>query len=199
MRDKRYQKTEKGLDDLADLMLGRINGCIDDRTKKSVKIKSAIVTKVNEDGTVNVKLPDDESDGFSRLQNQSVYELSVGDSVEVLLKEGSFTNSWVIAKHGGGARRASLENQNSSVSVVTVNGGGGASGNISNTDLNTVVTSGNYLLGSGNTNIPDNCEGSIMAVGSSGSSAYQQIFKYAESGIMYRAYNGTAWTEWRTV
>lgn len=130
MRDKRYQKTEKGLDDLADLMLGRINSCIDDRNKKTVKIKSAIVTKVNEDGTVNVKLPDDESDGFSRLQNQSVYELNVGDSVEVMLKEGSFTNSWVIAKHGGGAKRVNLVNQGM-VSVVTVNGdssGGSSSG-----------------------------------------------------------------------
>ena len=41
-------------------MLGRINSCVDDRAKKNVKIKSATVTKVNEDGTVNVSLPDDE-------------------------------------------------------------------------------------------------------------------------------------------
>lgn len=130
MRDKRYQGTEKGLDDLADLMLGRINSCVDDRTKKSVKIKSAIVTKVNEDGTVNVKLPDDDSDGFSRLQNQSVYELNVGDSVEILLKEGSFTNSWVIAKHGGGTKRVNLVNQGT-LSVVTVNGSGSSGGSSS--------------------------------------------------------------------
>lgn len=129
MRDRRYQSTEKGLDDLADLMLNRINSCVDDRTKKAVRIKSAVVTKVNDDGTVNVQLPDDDGSGFSRLQNQSVYELNVGDSVEILLKEGSFTNSWVIAKHGGGTKRVNLVNQGT-LSIVTgrTSSGGGSSG-----------------------------------------------------------------------
>ena len=129
MRDRRYQSTEKGLDDLADLMLNRINSCVDDRTKKAVKIKSAIVTKVNDDGTVNVQLPNEDGSGFSRLQNQSVYELNVGDSVEILLKEGSFTNSWVIAKHGGGTKRVNLVNQGT-LSIVTgrTSSGGGSSG-----------------------------------------------------------------------
>lgn len=135
MRDKRYQSTEKGLNDLADLMLGRINSCVDDRTKKAVKIKSAIVTKVNDDGTVNVQLPNDDGSDFSRLQNQSVYELNVGDSVEILLKEGSFTNSWVIAKHGGGTKRVNLVNQGT-LSIVSGgtssggNSGGGGTGDI---------------------------------------------------------------------
>ena len=128
MRDKRYQSTEKGLDDLADLMLGRINSCVDDRTKKAVKIKSAIVTKVNDDGTVNVQLPNDDGSDFSRLQNQSVYELNVGDSVEILLKEGSFTNSWVIAKHGGGTKRVNLVNQGSLSIVSGGTSSGGSSG-----------------------------------------------------------------------
>ena len=129
MRDRRYQSTEKGLDDLADLMLNRINSCVDDRTKKAVKIKSAVVTKVNDDGTVNVQLPNEDGSGFSRLQNQSVYELNVGDSVEILLKEGSFTNSWVIAKHGGGTKRVNLVNQGT-LSIVTgrTSSGGGSSG-----------------------------------------------------------------------
>ena len=129
MRDRRYQSTEKGLDDLADLMLNRINSCVDDRTKKAVKIKSAIVTKVNDDGTVNVQLPNEDGSGFSRLQNQSVYELNVGDSVEILLKEGSFTNSWVIAKHGGGTKRVNLVNQGT-LSIITgrTSSGGGSSG-----------------------------------------------------------------------
>ena len=129
MRDRRYQSTEKGLDDLADLMLNRINSCVDDRTKKAVKIKSAVVTKVNDDGTVNVQLPNEDGSGFSRLQNQSVYELNVGDSVEILLKEGSFTNSWVIAKHGGGTKRVNLVNQGT-LSIITgrTSSGGGSSG-----------------------------------------------------------------------
>lgn len=129
MRNRQYQSTEKGLDNLADLMLSRINSCVDDRTKKAVKIKSAVVTKVNDDGTVNVQLPNEDGSGFSRLQNQSVYELNVGDSVEILLKEGSFTNSWVIAKHGGGTKRVNLVNQGT-LSIVTgrTSSGGGSSG-----------------------------------------------------------------------
>lgn len=136
MRDRRYQSTEKGLDDLADLMLNRINSCVDDRTKKAVRIKSAVVTKVNDDGTVNVQLPDDDGSGFSRLQNQSVYELNVGDSVEILLKEGSFTNSWVIAKHGGGTKRVNLVNQGT-LSIVTgrTSSGGGSSGGSGSGDI----------------------------------------------------------------
>lgn len=136
MRDRRYQSTEKGLYDLADLMLNRINSCVDDRTKKAVRIKSAVVTKVNDDGTVNVQLPDDDGSGFSRLQNQSVYELNVGDSVEILLKEGSFTNSWVIAKHGGGTKRVNLVNQGT-LSIVTgrTSSGGGSSGGSSSGDI----------------------------------------------------------------
>lgn len=335
MRDKRYQSTEKGLDDLADLMLGRINSCVDDRTKKAVKIKSAIVTKVNDDGTVNVQLPNDDGSDFSRLQNQSVYELNVGDSVEILLKEGSFTNSWVIAKHGGGTKRVNLVNQGT-VSVIsggTSSGGssgGGSSGTgdvaleqhilnhsnphmvtktqvglsnvdnvkqysvsnpppypvssvnsktgavqltasdvgavsnssitktltdsddqiptskavadamsaagygdmlkakyapnsedtvekaykdedgnnikstyqkkggvLSNTNLNTVVESGNYFLGTGNTNIPDDCAGNIMMVGGASTAAFQAIFKFSTNSIVHRCYNGTTWTNWR--
>ena len=131
MRDKRYQSTEKGLNDLADLMLGRINSCVDDKAKKNVKIKSATVTKVNEDGTVNVSLPDDGGNGFSRIQNQSVYELSVGDSVEIMLKEGSFSNCWVIAKHGGGSKRVNLVN---SGSIPVTNTGGTSGGSGSDSD-----------------------------------------------------------------
>lgn len=171
MRDKRYSSTEKGLDDLADLMLSRINSCVDDKNQKNVKIKSAIVTKVNDDGSVNVKLPDDEGDGFTRIQNQSVYELSEGDSVEILLKDGSFTNSWIIAKHGGGTKRTGVSNS-STVSVVTTSGSSN-SGTLTNTDLDTVLTSGNYFIGSGNTNVPSECEGSIMVTCRVSTSAYQ--------------------------
>jgi hypothetical protein len=45
------------------------------------------------------------------------------------LKEGSFTNSWVIAKHGGGTKRVNLVNQGT-LSIVTgrTSSGGGSSG-----------------------------------------------------------------------
>ena len=243
MRDKRYQSTEKGLDDLADLMLGRINSCVDDRAKKNVKIKSATVTKVNEDGTVNVSLPDDEGNGFSRIQNQSVYELDVGDSVEIMLKEGSFSNCWVIAKHGGGSKRVNLVNSGS----ISVTGGGSSSGEssgggttgggdmlksayapnsndtvekafkdedgnnivntymkksgiINDTNLDTVLGSGNYFIGTGNTNVPDGCDGCMLFVGGASTSAFQCIFKYSDSTILYRAYQAIGgWNAWKVI
>ena len=243
MRDKRYQSTEKGLDDLADLMLGRINSCVDDRAKKNVKIKSATVTKVNEDGTVNVSLPDDEGNGFSRIQNQSVYELDVGDSVEIMLKEGSFSNCWVIAKHGGGSKRVNLVNSGS----ISVTGGGSSSGGssgggttgggdmlksayapnsndtvekafkdedgnnivntymkksgiINDTNLDTVLGSGNYFIGTGNINVPDGCDGCMLFVGGASTSAFQCIFKYSDSTILYRAYQAIGgWNAWKVI
>ena len=243
MRDKRYQSTEKGLDDLADLMLGRINSCVDDRAKKNVKIKSATVTKVNEDGTVNVSLPDDEGNGFSRIQNQSVYELDVGDSVEIMLKEGSFSNCWVIAKHGGGSKRVNLVNSGSISVTGGVSSSGGSSGGgtigggdmlksayapnsndtvekafkdedgnnivntymkksgiINDTNLDTVLGSGNYFIGTGNTNVPDGCDGCMLFVGGASTSAFQCIFKYSDSTILYRAYQAIGgWNAWKVI
>ena len=47
------------------------------------------------------------------------------------MKEGSFTNSWVIAKHGGGTKRVNLVNQGT-LSIVTgrTSSGGSGSGSV---------------------------------------------------------------------
>ena len=37
---------------------------------------------------------------FTRISNQSPFTLSPGDGVEIMLKNGSFDNCWIIAKHG---------------------------------------------------------------------------------------------------
>lgn len=201
MRDKQYSSSEKNLDNLADLMLNRINSCVEDRTKKQVKIKSAIVTKVNDDGTVNVQLPDDGGSGFSRIQNQSVYDLKTGDSVELLLKDGSFTNSWVIAKHGGGTKRASASSNSSSGSVVISGStGSGTTSNLENRDLNSVFSSGNYYIGNGNTNVPTGCETCMLVVGGNDISAFQCIFKYSDASMLYRAYQPSGgWNAWKVI
>ena len=38
------------------------------------------------------------------IQNQCVYDLAVGDGVELLCKNGSLSNCWIIARHGGQPR-----------------------------------------------------------------------------------------------
>lgn len=92
-------KNLNNINNQADEMLKKINECIDSRLKNLPSIKSAIVKSVNEDGTVNIYFPPDENNVFTRIQNQSIHILNVGDSVELLLKDGTYNNCWIIAKH----------------------------------------------------------------------------------------------------
>lgn len=96
----RNREDREHIDNYADAMLDRIVQCVKTELAKTMpRVESAIVTDVNQDGTVNVRLPSDEGQGFSRLLNQSGFPLYPGDSVELLLKNGSFSNCWIIAKH----------------------------------------------------------------------------------------------------
>ena len=61
---------------------------------------AAIVTKVNDDGTVNVTIPPDNSRFVNNVLNKSNESLSSGDSVELCTKNGRLSNSWVAIKHG---------------------------------------------------------------------------------------------------
>ena len=130
-RRKNNIQSDYTMDDLADSLLSRILACVDQKAQSNDITKGAIVTRVNEDGTVNVKLPADE-DGheFTKISNQSVYELSVGDSVELYLKGGRYSNCWIIAKHGMGRKRVALEAQKGNTVVV---GGGSSTGGGSGT------------------------------------------------------------------
>ena len=130
-RRKNNIQSDYTMDDLADSLLSRILACVDQKAQSNDITKGAIVTRVNEDGTVNVKLPaDEEGHEFTKISNQSVYELSVGDSVELYLKGGRYSNCWVIAKHGMGRKRVALETQKGNTVVV---GGGSSTGGGSGT------------------------------------------------------------------
>lgn len=125
-RRKNNIQSDYTMDDLADSLLSRILACVDQKAQSNDITKGAIVTRVNEDGTVNVKLPaDEEGHEFTKISNQSVYELSVGDSVELYLKGGRYSNCWIIAKHGMGRKRVALETQKGNTVVV---GGGSSTG-----------------------------------------------------------------------
>ena len=125
-RRKNNIQSDYTMDDLADSLLSRILACVDQKAQSNDITKGAIVTRVNEDGTVNVKLPaDEEGHEFTKISNQSVYELSVGDSVELYLKGGRYSNCWIIAKHGVGGKRIALESQKGNTVVIGGGGGGG--------------------------------------------------------------------------
>lgn len=130
-RRKNNIQSDYTMDDLADSLLSRILACVDQKAQSNDITKGAIVTRVNEDGTVNVKLPaNEEGHEFTKISNQSVYELSVGDSVELYLKGGRYSNCWIIAKHGMGRKRVALETQKGNTVVV---GGGSSTGGGSGT------------------------------------------------------------------
>ena len=70
---------------------------------------AAIVTKVNDDGTVNVKIPPDDTRFVNNVLNKSGERLAIGDSVELCTKNGRLSNSWVAIRHGVSIGGGSLE------------------------------------------------------------------------------------------
>ena len=72
---------------------------------------AAVVTKVNDDGTVNVTIPPDNSRFVNNVLNKSNESLSTGDSVELCTKNGRLSNAWVAIKHGKNASGSSLEDR----------------------------------------------------------------------------------------
>ena len=86
-------------DKYADIMLDRISQCISEETKNLPALSGAKVSSVNSDGTINVYFPPDDNKIFTNISNQTPFNLQEGDSVELLLKDGSYNNCWIVAKH----------------------------------------------------------------------------------------------------
>ena len=80
-------------------MLNKISQCIAEETKNLPTLSGAKVSSVNTDGTINVYFPPDDTKIFTNISNQTPFNLQVGDSVELLLKDGSYNNCWIVAKH----------------------------------------------------------------------------------------------------
>lgn len=83
----------------ADNMINLINKIIKERLKEVPILKPAIVSRVNNNNTVDVYIPPDKNKIFTGIQNQTPFELKIGDSVELILKDGTYSNCWVVAKH----------------------------------------------------------------------------------------------------
>lgn len=86
--------------DYAESMLSIIKQCISEEVAKLSTISTAIVQSVNTNGTVNVYLPSKEDTIYSNISNHTPFLLNPGDGVELLVKNGSYSNCWIIAKHG---------------------------------------------------------------------------------------------------
>lgn len=101
-------KTGPTMNDYADIMLQRIQAMINENNKKNTKIDSAVIERVNDDGTVDIYFPPDNEKVFTNISNQTPFTLNEGDNVEILVKNGLYSNCWVIAKHNN----ATLEGTN---------------------------------------------------------------------------------------
>lgn len=61
----------------------------------------AIVSSVNDNGTINAYIPPDKSNTVSNRLNKTGVVLYEGDSIELCSKNGKLSNSWVAVKHEG--------------------------------------------------------------------------------------------------
>lgn len=161
-------KKQDNIDVYADAMLDKIVACVKtELTRNSPRIESAIVTGINEDGTVDVELPSDEGSGFSRILNQSGFELKIGDAVEILLKNGSFNNCWITAKHQATVPvKTQLDEGMIEGQDYTNNS------DLNNVNANSILTEGSYVVGSGVSGLPDNSSGSVLHVAGNGRIAF---------------------------
>lgn len=85
-----------------------IEDIVDARIKKNgiTNYVSAKVINVNNDNTVDVIIPPDNTKYIKNLLNKTGETLKNGDSVELCTKNGKLSNAWVSVKHGksnGGA------------------------------------------------------------------------------------------------
>ena len=136
-RKGRHNQTE--LNNMADKPVGEMKNWMKEGTKGSPRSVGAIVSKLYEDGTVDIYLPGSEDVKFTRIQNQSVFELNEGDSVEVFLKDGTFNNCWIFACHNpySQARLNAVQYRNTGGAA---SGGGSGGGGTSGGGGGTIIT-----------------------------------------------------------
>lgn len=79
-----------------------IDSIVDTRiTKKGItSYIAAVVTNVNDNGSIDVFLPPDTKNIIHGLLNKTGEVLVSGDAVEICTKNGKLSNAWVAIKHG---------------------------------------------------------------------------------------------------
>ena len=75
-----------------------VNELITNRLTAIDRTTLCIIESVNEDGTVNVYIPPDNSNVFHDIINESKYTLKQGDKALLYLVGGRTYNSFIIAK-----------------------------------------------------------------------------------------------------
>ena len=91
---------DSNTNDFVASVIDTIKKCIREEMSAQSDIITAIVSSVNNNGTVNIYLPSKPEMVYTNISNHTPFLLSEGDGVEVLVKNGSYSNCWIIAKHG---------------------------------------------------------------------------------------------------
>ena len=149
-RRSKYSQTD--LNKMAERLISEVQTWIKDGTKNFPRYVSATVSKVYEDGTVDIYLPGSKDEKFTRIQNQSVFDLKEGDDVEVILKNGSFSNCWIVACHNpySQARLNAVQYRNVGGSASgggSSSGGGPGGGGITITRLSQLQNDVGFITG----------------------------------------------------
>lgn len=89
------------INDLADNLINKIKKCSNITNNDAVKIEPAVINYVYPNGNADIYFPpkDENTIILTNIQNQSIFTLEEGDSVEVLMPKGKLSNCWIIAKH----------------------------------------------------------------------------------------------------
>lgn len=88
-------KEYKKLNSIGNNLWDIINTLVTLKMNDLTQIKSATVSGINQDGTVNIIIPPNHT-VYHNVQNQSIYQLHVGDNVKILKEANNLSNIWII-------------------------------------------------------------------------------------------------------
>lgn len=170
---------------------------------------SAIVQKVNVDGTVDVYLPPNKFNIVTKLFNKTGEQINVGDSVEIATKNGSLSNAWIAVKHGNSMNDEHYKQTVSDSSLYLKYAGNhveAASGtSASDPNQGMLYPSGFYLTGTYNDSNTPATYGNIINMAGNGSGQLLCEWAGTDNGIghlYYRNHRDTntgGWSNWVTI
>ena len=140
--------------------------------EKKDKTIVAVVESINDDRTLNVYLPPDNTTVFRNIINESVYKFRTGDSAVLYCIKGDVANSFVVAKYNAKGNGA-VTDFGSGDTVGGGSGGGAVAGGGSSSSYTlppaTTNTLGGIMVGDNLTITPNGRLSAVAPTGPTGS------------------------------
>lgn len=170
---------------------------------------SAIVQKVNVDGTADVYLPPNKFNIVTKLFNKTGEQINVGDSVEIATKNGSLSNAWIAVKHGNSISDEHYKQTVSDSSLYLKYAGNhteaASSTTPSDPNYGMLYPSGFYLTGTYNDSNTPASYGNIINMAGGGTGQLLCEWSGADNTnghLYYRSHRDTdtgGWSSWNTI